>query len=56
MAQHQYHCEECGKHLFDSEKEGGAAGEDGSNGTSAASITCIFPSLAMSATRLRRRE
>ena len=26
MAQHQYYCEECGKHLFDSEKDGGAAG------------------------------
>ena len=28
MAQHQYYCEECGKHLFDSEKEGGAAGAE----------------------------
>lgn len=28
MAQHQYHCEECGKYLFDSEKEGGAAGAE----------------------------
>jgi len=28
MAQHQYYCEECGKHLFDSKKEGGAAGAE----------------------------
>lgn len=28
MAQHQYYCEECGKHLFDSDKEGGAAGAE----------------------------
>ena len=28
MTQHQYYCEECGKHLFDSEKEGGAAGAE----------------------------
>ena len=27
-ARHRYHCEECGKHLFDSEKEGGAAGAE----------------------------